>query len=445
MRLHTSLLATVIATASFAVPTRAQQQPPIRPLGAVVAKTAQPLPSVNSVRQLPGNRVMVNDVTGRRVLLFDSTLANVTVVADSTSATSSAYSGRIGGLIPYRADSTLFVDPMSMSMLVIDPAGKITRVMSVPRSQDAMMLGGPMSANAAFDATGRLVYRGGLMFTRPPLGANGAFVPPQPPESTAIVRVDLATRQVDTLGYVKIPKINMNVTRDDKGFVSVSMIANPLPVVDEWAVLSDGSVAFVRGRDYHVDWVNPDGSKSSSPKIPFEWQRLSDEDKVAFLDSVKAVRQRLAAEAQAKSQASSQPAGRDGRAGAPPAGGPGEARIMIAGGAAGGPPNVNIGGPGGAGAPNLNFVSPSDLPDYKPPFFAGAVRADGDDNLWIRTIPTRAIPGGPVYDVVNRKGELVDRVQVPADRTIIGFGPGGVVYLTSRDSTGVTLERARAR
>ena len=72
---------------------------------------------------------------------------------------------------------------------------------------------------------------------------------------------------------------------------------NPLPVVDEWAVLSDGAVALVRGRDYHIDWVNPDGSRTSSPKIPFEWQRLSDEDKVAFIDSVKAARERMGANA----------------------------------------------------------------------------------------------------------------------------------------------------
>ena len=110
------------------------------------------------------------------------------------------------------------------------------------------------------------------------------------------------------------------------------------------------------------------------------------------------------------------------------------------------------GGRGGAGGPNagftlppLVFVSPSELPDYKPPFFAGAVRADTDGNLWIRTIPTRQVPGGPVYDVVNRKGELVDRVQIPAGRTIAGFGTGGNVYLTMRDSTGVTIERARVR
>jgi hypothetical protein len=118
--------------------------------------------------------------------------------------------------------------------------------------------------------------------------------------------------------------------------------------------------------------------------------------------------------------------------------------MIIVGGGPGGPP------PGGAEGMGrqMSFVSASDLPDYKPPFFAGSVRADADGYLWIRTIPTKGVAGGPVYDVVNTKGELVDRVQLPKDRTIVGFGAGGVVYLLARDATpGAVskLEKARAR
>jgi hypothetical protein len=94
----------------------------------------------------------------------------------------------------------------------------------------------------------------------------------------------------------------------------------------------------------------------------------------------------------------------------------------------------------------INFVAPSELPDYKPAFFGGAARPDRDGNIWIRVLPTTGAPaGGPLYDVVNSTGELVDRVQIPKDRSIIGFGEGGVVYLTTRDAQGVHLERARTR
>src|SRR5438046_904516 len=123
-------------------------------------------------------------------------------------------------------------------------------------------------------------------------------------------------------------KRNMDMKSDDNVRVTVTMMMNPLPVVDEWAVLSDGSIALVRGRDYHVDWVRPNGTRESSPKIPFEWQRLTDEDKIAFIDSVKAARERMAANAPAPAV----PGGAAGGAAGGVAGSAGGA----AGGAAGG-------------------------------------------------------------------------------------------------------------
>lgn len=417
----------------------AQQQPPIRQLPPVAAKSSVQWSNISGVRALSGGRVLVNDIVGRKVVLLDSTLAPITIVADTTPATSTAYSGRIASIIPFRGDSTLFVDPQSMSMMVVDPNGKMTRVMALPRAEDAGALGGLFGAAASVDPKGRLVYRAPFRFFQggPPPRNGGLPVMPTPPESAAIVRVDLASRQIDTIGVIKIPKVNLQVSQDDKGNVRVTSELNPLPVVDEWAVLPDGSVAFVRGQDYHVDFVNPDGTKHSAPKVPFEWQRLTDEDKVAFIDSVKAARERLAA---------TQPSGTTTAAGAAAAaavgGGGGGQRIVIQMGPDGG---RGAGGTGAGPQQQLNFIAPSELPDYKPPFFANAVRADADGNLWVRTIPTKQIPGGPVYDVINHDGKLIDRVQIPVGRTIAGFGPDGAVYLVSRDGTSMTFERARAR
>jgi hypothetical protein len=396
----------------------------------------------------------VNDPSSRRVLLFDAKLENFTVVADSTSATSNAYGGRIAGLVGYRGDSTLFVDPQSLSMLVLDPAGKVARVMSVPNAQDAMALAGPLGS-AGMDKEGRLIYRAAPRFDfrgAAPGAAGGPPRMPEMPDSAAIFRIDLATRKVDTLGYIKTQKIKMNTTQAENGRIMMTSEINPLPIVDEWAVMSDGAVAFVRGRDYHIDWVNTDGSKASSPKIPFEWQRLSDEDKVAFIDSVKAARAKMGANAPVPvtpGGGGGAPAGGNA-AGGPPAGNPAMegARVLVfSGGPDGGGAPRGGGGPGGFNitpqAPQ--FVAPSELPDYKPVFLNGFVRSDLDGNVWIRTIPTKAIAGGPVYDVVNRKGELVERVQVPVGRSISGFGAGGVVYLTTRDGMTTKLEKATVR
>ena len=86
-------------------------------------------------------------------------MKQIAVVADTTPATKSAYGTRGGGLLPFRGDSALFVDPNSLSMLVIDPAGKIARIMAAPRANDVIFLLGGPQGNPGFDAKGRLVYR----------------------------------------------------------------------------------------------------------------------------------------------------------------------------------------------------------------------------------------------------------------------------------------------
>ena len=433
--------------AVLAAPLGAQQLPPVHPLGPVVAVSKTALGAVSAARQLPGGRVLVNDIAGRKVVLFDSTLAGFVVIADTTSATANAYSSRAGGLIGWKGDSTLFVDPNSLSMLVIDPAGKVTRVMSAPRANDVgSLIGGP-SGTPAIDARGRLVYRAQPQFRMPAPQPGGGMVMPPMPDSAPVVRFDLAERKLDTVAMVRIPKQNVSMTQDDKGRMQVMVTLNPMPVADDWALLSDGSVAVLRGQDYHVDWVRADGLKASTPKVPFDWKRLSDDDKTAFLDSARTAMEKLRANAFAQQGGGAATAG--AAAGAA-RGGPGGDGPQITMRMEGGPPPAGGGRPAPGGSttatftlPPINMVPISELPDYAPAFAPGAARGDLDGNLCVRT--SKVVNGGSQYDVVNAKGELTDRVLMPAGRVIAGFGKGGVVYMGVRDSTGVRLEMARVR
>ena len=438
----------LLAAASVAAPVLAAQTPATHLINAPSATSAPVLGLAAAVRELPGGRVLVNDILKRQLLMFDATLQHAAVVADSTSGGASSYGPGPGGIIPYVGDSTLFIDPRDLSMFVIDPNGAIARVAAVPRSQDAGSLGSNMGASPAFDSKGRIVYRAGAgiriggaatamrtMVAGGDGGGRGMPAMPDIPDSMAIVRVDVATRKVDTAGYYKIPKTKMNVVQSDRGVTMMSE-TNPLPTVDDWAVTSDGIIAVVRGQDYHIDWIDADGHVTSSAKIPFDWQRLSDDDKVAVIDSAKAAAEQLSARLAAN------PGGaqvvQNG------AGGGGGVRIMtfnMGGDAAGAGKG---GAPAGLGLGTPVFVSPSELPDYRPAFGPGAVKADLDGNLWIRTSSVRAgVVGGPIYDVVNGKGELVDRVQLQAGRQIVGFGRNGVVYLQARDEKGAWLEKTK--
>jgi hypothetical protein len=261
-------------------------------------------------------------------------------------------------------------------------------------------------------------------------------------ESSYVVRVDLKTRKVDTAAVFRIPKIGLTISRDENtGGISVITTVNPMPWTDDWALLSDGTLAVVRGQDYRVDFVAADGQVTHAPKLPFEWQRLSDEDKLAVIDSARGQIDQLRAAQIAQAQSMNANISIN----APDTSKGARQRPQSDGGNA----TITLGGGGGRGLavnfsmPPVSFVSPSEMPDYRPAFRQGAALGDAAGNLWIRT--SKSVNGGAVYDVVNNKGELIDRIAIPRGRVIAGFGPGGVVYMGVVDGNITRLERARVR
>jgi hypothetical protein len=366
--------------------------------------------------------------------MLDANLKSSSVVIDSTTGAPNSYGPRATPIIPYLGDSTLFVDNASQSLLVIDPAGKVARVMAAPNPQDLMFLTG---AQSYVDSKGRLLYRGFGMprNTRVAPGANGAPAMPAIPDSNPILRADFETRTTDTIGKVKSQSgSRATISQNSSGQMVGKRTVNPVPAVDEWGVTSDGAVAFVRGQDYHIDWLNPDESRTSTGKIPFDWRRLTDEDKQKLIDSAK-----VAQEAQdarlADALKNGTPAG-----GAAAAGG-GEARMMVVERAAGAA--MHGGGGGGVSMPmsmampkmETEYVPLNEIPDYYPPIRQGAVRPDLDGNLWVLpTTSAQSQNGELVYDVINRQGELTQRVRFPAGRSLAGFGKGGVVYLMNQNA-----------
>jgi len=513
-----STLRSLTAIAVLASPLVAQEPAatiPLRQLGPVEAKTAQSLGNVTSVRALPDGRLFVNDGTRRQVLLLSPALEIERVVADTLEA-SIPYGQRNMGLMPYVADSTLLLDPATLSMLVLNTKGELVRVMAAPRSNDLNFLANANLGTHAFDTQGRLIYRltqpggmaggfgggGGPMAMmggfgggggrggqaggrggapgggaptgdrggppaatatpaaqagaqaraqaeaaredRFPTGGNTAqitvggerrtrsFSDRNMPDSTPILRANFDTRQIDTVAFMRATNPQVEMKQSPEGGMQVSVKMNPLPQNDDWALMKDGSVAVVRVLDYRIDWYKPDGTLERSAPLPFDWKRITDDEKDRMVDSLKT-------------------AAKDATA-----------RIE----------QMMAGGGGGRGfRPSFEPVDAQFLPDYYPPIRAGSTVADYDGNLWVlpatsslagqlsALIPagargqippgllppgmTAASTAGLAYDVINRQGVLVERVQLPAGRSIAGFGPDGVVYLTARQGREVFLEKAR--
>jgi hypothetical protein len=437
----------LLSLSLLAVSTASAQSIKPRPLGAVQYTSKELLGSPTLARALSNGSVIVNDVLRRRLLLLDASLENCTIIADSTSGSVNGYGQRPGALVPYLGDSTLFLDATASSFLVIDPAGKVVRVMSPPRPNDNNQISNFNNGFPGFDAKGRMVYRSNYPIM-PMQARDGSLQMPPRPDSAPLLRVDLDTRRADTIAAIRTPKYISNSVTMPSGGTSMMQTPVPLATIDDWAVLSDGTIAIVRGNDYKIDFLLPDGSKRTSPKIAFDWKRLDDDAKLALIDSI--VKARAAG-----------PQGPGGPGGGPQVafGGGDGMRITMGGGGGGGRGDVErvaavagaamaAGGPGGPGGmqlPALPAPMASDLPDYMPAFTQTSARPDADGNLWIRTTTPGSQPGNFVYDVINNQGNLVDRVDVPKGMTIIGFGKGGAVYLSQREGYGFRVLKASTR
>lgn len=377
---------------------------PIRQLGRAVATDSTTLMGIALARHLPNGGVVVNDDRKRQLVVYDSTLSRGVVIADTTTNSPNSYGLRSyrGGLIPYVADSSLFADPESGVFLVIDPQGRFTRVMAAAKAQDMFYVSSGFYGMAGFDPQGRMLYR--TMRYR----ANRMFTPPQPGkvtvevglDSAPIIRADFDERKVDTLGFIAVhPDKSMGQSMANGGYYFMN-VYNPLPTNDEWTVLPDGTVAIVRSRTYSIDWLSPDGKLASGPRMPFDWKRLTPEDKKRLVDSVKKEFDDMAAKQPPVPQGQQPP-------------------------------------------PRQTVVEPNELPDFYPPVRQGQVFADPQGNVWILPSTSKDAKEGLLFDVVNRRGEIVERVQLPKDRALVGFATNGDVYMARIHApTRASLERA---
>ena len=499
---------------------------PVRQLAPAEARSARSLTAISSLRALTDGSVYVNDNQRRQLLRFDGTLKNVTVIADTAPGTPLPYGQRPAGLLAYIGDSTIVVDPATSAMVVLNADGKVARIMAPPRTNDINTLASTNLGANAFDSKGQIVYRTGNAGGGPglaqmfgsgndrggrgggggqPQGGRPGAQPAQParggegrggdggfggggfgggpgggpggrgnqgaqPDSVPIVRANFDTRKTDSVAWVKVPKNETAMTRGEDGSMRFTVKINPLPQADDWALMSDGTVAVVRVLDYHVDFFSVDGKRESSERLPFDWKRISDEEKTKMVDSLKGMAKAITDRQAAQG------------------GGNNQFRM------------------------NFEVTAPEKLPDYYPPIRAGSTMADRDGNIWI--LPSTSnlasqlaqqmmgggggrggfgggAPGAPgaartagdsagrgrgaagdstarggrggaggmgalaglmpnmanmpplVYDVVNRKGELVHRVQLPSGRQLVGFGPNGTVYLAVREGRELFLEKTR--
>lgn len=419
-----------IVAIAFAMQGAAQPKIPLRTLSAPLAVSRDTFGLVVTARQVANGRVLVNDGLRKRLVLLDSSLRVFRVVFDTVPGLDNSYGPRPEPTMPYRGDTTIFVDHASKTLILIDPNGNVGRSIAAPLDQGLFTVA---ATAGGLDDRGRILYRGLAMRQREKPGEaglmvalNGTAPPTSNADSNPIIRGDFQTRGVDTVAALaSLNAQHTTIAKDANGVATWITSLNPRPVGDEWAVTSDGTIAIVRGQDYHIDWITSDGKKTSTGKLPFDWKRISDAEKVRLRDSTANTMSRADSIEEII-----------------------KARNASSGGAA------TVGRTGGAGSDaSPAFTRPifkttsipiNEISDYEPSIRQGSVLADRDNHVWILPATSaQSVAGELVYDVVNRQGELFQRVRLPLGRSIIGFGRGGAVFLMRGSlKTGFQLERA---
>lgn len=394
-----------ILLALFPIALGAQTQPPTAapPVFKVDLKTSTDsgvFANIFAIHVLSDGTVLAADAVKRQLLVIDSSLKKFRITADTAGKAPTRYGNSQGGLVSFVGDSAAFLEQESGALITVDREGKLGHIMSLPRTADMRYLAGPLYGRAGFDVRGRLFYR-----TQPasPIAIRDGMGDTTivQPDSAPVLRADLDRRTIDTIAKIKIASVRQNLSRRNNSFF-MTQVVNPVPTLDEWAYDRDGTVAIIRGGDYHIDWILPDGTLKPTPKMPMAWRAISDVERVRIVDSTKrqmdSVRQalidRMIADA-AKNPSAPQP----------------KVENM---------------------SPPAEVVKPEELPNYYPAIRpTSRPRFDLDGNLWV--VPgmtnTPTADGGLLYDVINREGVIIKRVHLPPGRLLSAFGPNNVIYM----------------
>jgi hypothetical protein len=175
----------------------------------------------------------------------------------------------------------------------------------------------------------------------------------------------------------------VTVVDESQGFRMVMRVG--FAAADGFAVARDGAVAIVRAEPYRVEWRERNGRLVQGPAYAFDALPVTDADRAASA----AARREVAL-----------------------------------------PAGMRITRPDGSAIDPMSAMPEPRFAASKPAFFPDDVRIDPQDRVWVRRHTAHDAP--LVYDVFDRRGVRVDRVQLPPRTTLAGFG-ATAIYLARAD------------
>jgi hypothetical protein len=360
-----------LAALMFAAPAFAQVA--VRDLPRARSEIEEPFSLIAGAIEIRPNQVLAVDATEGTIALVDFAKGTRTAVGRQGSGPGEYRAP--AGLLRVRGDTIWLIDAMLQRVTAFNPDLTPGTTFPLLMLDQATMT--VLTAPFFSDRTGR-VYSSAMKI-QAGVGGGGNDMQMSLPDSVGLVRFD--PRQAARTEVTKLrfpisgkPEISragnsMKYTMAFPGFVPA----------DPWAVFPDGRIAIIRGATYTVEFIAPDGTKSTAGRIAYTPVKLTEADQKAEMAEA-----RRAMVEQGKIVQKMMPAGF---------------------------------------SMDFELLPPASWPANYPPVAPLNALAAPDGRLWVkRNMPFRI--GREQWDVIDATGKLVASWRLPAKTTIVAVGQG---------------------
>jgi hypothetical protein len=353
--------------------------PPVRNVAIRIAQSPDSFGGGAGPVVLSTGQVVVAHRATKRVLMYDPTLAEAITIIDPASPPPNRFPAYPPKLFRGAGDTVYMTDIKSGYLRVIAPTGAIVRWQPFADPEDLGWITN-LYAGAQFGENGNVYFAATLVRREP-----GNFSA-EPHDTLYLVHYNLRSQRRDTLGFINVKRSSTPVESGGPSGQgrSVTMYIAPFDIGDAIALNSLGELAVIRADDFHVDWLLPNGAWRHAPPVGWQWKRYTDEEKRV-----------IAAERNASFDAG----------------------------------KVQVAQRADAPARSITMAS-APIPDIEPAFAPMSAIADHNGLIWIRlgASSMNRVAGQPTYAAIDGSGAIVDRIQLPYDRTLIGFDKAGHIY-----------------
>lgn len=369
-----------LAALMFAAPAFAQGVT-VRDLPKPAREIEDPFSLVSGVTEIKPNQVLAVDGTEGTIALVDFTKGSKTSVGRQGSGPGEYRAP--AGVFRVRGDTIWLIDAMLQRVTAFNP--DLTPGTTFPLlmlDQSTMTV---LTAPFSSDRTGRLYSS--AMKIQAGVGGGGNDMQMTLPDSVGLVRFDPRQAARTELTKVRFPVSGKPEISRAGNSMKYTMAYPGLIAADAWAVFPDGRIAIVRGATYTIEFIAPDGTRSTAGRIAYQPIKVTAADQKAEMDEAR----RMMAE-QGKMAQKMMPAG------------------------------FSL---------EMELLPPANWPANYPAVSPLGALAAPDGRLWVkRNIPFRT--GREQWDVIDASGKLVTSWRLPAKTTLVAIGQG-VVYTVRRD------------